>query len=146
MTVNSSRRSEPMLPANASPKLRPDADLKLGPAGGAPARVELLELVNHLDRRGHRLVGVVGAADRRAPLRHHGVADELVERSVMTEHAIHHLREVLGEQARHVVRPHRLGQRGEAANVAEQHGDGPLVAAEPDASPTIRRFASRAAA
>ena len=35
------------------------------------------------------------------------------------------------------VRAHRLGQRGEAADVAEQHGHRSLVAAEPD---RFRRF------
>ena len=108
MTVNSSRRSEPMLPANASPKFRPMPICSSGRPAARQLRVQLVELVHHLDRRGHRLVGVVGAADRRAPLRHDRVADELVERAVMPEHAVHHLGEVLGEQARHVVRTHRL--------------------------------------
>ena len=47
----------------------------------------------------HRAVGVVGRAERRAPLRHHGVADELVQRAAVPEHALHHLGEVLGQQA-----------------------------------------------
>ena len=51
MTVNSSRRSEPMLPANASPKLRPMPICSSGRPVGAPACVQLLELMHHLDAR-----------------------------------------------------------------------------------------------
>ena len=48
----------------------------------------------------------------------------------MPEHALHHLGEVLREQRRHRVGIHRLGQRGEAADVTEQDGHRALLAAE----------------
>jgi hypothetical protein len=61
-----------------------------------------------------------GAA-RRAPLRHHGVADELVERAVVPEHALDHRVEELAERGRHLVGRLPGGVPREAAQVGEEH-------------------------
>ena len=98
---------------------------------GLPLGVQLRQLLHHVDRGRHRLVGVVVGSDRRSPLRHDRVADELVERAAVPEHAVDHLREVLRQQRRHVVRRHGLGQRREAADVGKENNHAALLAAQP---------------
>ena len=127
-------------------EVEPDADLHRRSARRRPARVELVEGEHHVERRVHRAVRVVALAERRAPLRHDRVADELVERAAVAEHALHHLGEVLGEQLGHRVRVHRLRERGEPADVGEEHGHGALVAAELHGVGAVRRCARRGAA
>ena len=73
--------SEPILPAIIGPGVDADADVERRPALGRPARVELVERVDHVERRLDRVVGVVRVVERRAEQRHHHVADELVERA-----------------------------------------------------------------
>ena len=51
-----------------------------------PSLVQPLELVDHVERRLHRVVGVIGIVERRTEERHHHVADELVERALVEEH------------------------------------------------------------
>ena len=58
---------------------------------------------------------IIGLGDRCTPLRHQCVADELVERTAMSEHALHHLGEELREEERGLVRLHRCRQWRSAA-------------------------------
>src|ERR1035437_5269780 len=60
-------------------EVEPDADLECRTGVRRPTRVEPVEGEHHVARRVHRPVRVVALADRRAPLRHDGVADELVK-------------------------------------------------------------------
>src|SRR5207249_1063653 len=150
ITVYSSRRSEPTLPANTSPKLMPipmassastsakysratsariginfgevyaDPDGELGATLLLPLRVELLERCQLIERAPHRAVGVVLVRHGRAPHRHDRVPDELVERAAVFEHDLHHLGEILREERGDGVRTHRLRHRREATNVREE--------------------------
>ena len=88
-----------MIAGNHRPGVDADADVELGAPAALPARVELMQSVEHLERRLDRVVGVVGIVERRAEQRHHHVADELVERAVVAEDDLDHPREVLVEHA-----------------------------------------------
>ena len=89
-----------MLPAIIGPVLMP---MPMSSSANAPRAFhrafELAELVDHLERRLDRVVGVLGIVERRAEQRHHHVADELVERAVVREHDVDHAREVLVQHA-----------------------------------------------
>src|SRR5439155_9891519 len=65
-------------------------------------------------------VGVVRIRGRRAPQRQQPITDELVQRSPVLEDDLDHLGEVLVQQYGDRLRAQVLGQRGEAADVAEQ--------------------------
>src|SRR5690242_20934401 len=45
----------------------------------AQLTLEFLERLRHLERRHHRVPGVIGIVQRRAPEGHDGIADELVQ-------------------------------------------------------------------
>ena len=72
-----------------------DADVQARPPERLPFGIQHVERPDHLQRRLHRVLGVVRVVERRAEERHHHVADELVERAVVREHHLHHAREVL---------------------------------------------------
>ena len=84
-----------MLPATMSPVLMPMPMSSVGMPVGGPLRVQARQLLDHRQRRLHRVVGVVGIVERRAEQRHDHVADELVDRALVREHDRHHAREVL---------------------------------------------------
>ena len=92
--------SEPMLPAIIGPVLMP---MPMSSSATRPAACQRAfssaELVDHLQRRLDRVVGVLGIVERRAEQRHHHVADELVERALVPEHDLDHPREVLVQHA-----------------------------------------------
>src|SRR5215510_9169937 len=64
--VADERELEPALGADVArerlAEIEPDADLQLRATDGPPLRVQLVELVNHLDGGRHRVVGVFDAA------------------------------------------------------------------------------------
>ena len=59
----------------------------------------------------------------RAPESHDGVTNVFVERAMMFEDQAGHVREVLVEEKSQVLGVEFFGNGGEAANVAEHHGD-----------------------
>ncbi len=61
--------------------------------------------------------------ERRAPEGHHRVADVFVERPVDLEDDARHVRKILIEEEREFLRVQFFRNGGEAANVAEHHGD-----------------------
>ena len=118
----------------------PDADL--GPAGLGPAGVEPRDRRAASPTAARRArsgssVWLIGAPQSAMI----GVADELVERAAVLEDHLHHLAEVFAQEPGHRVGAHRLGDRGEAADVAEEHGDRPALAAQPDRAVLLRDLA-----
>jgi hypothetical protein len=71
----------------------------------------------------HGALGVVLMDDRRAENTDHGVADELLDRAVVTLDRSRRPGEVLPEERVHVLRVRRLVQRREAHEVAEERRD-----------------------
>ena len=67
--------------------------------------------------------GSVGTGDGRPEHRHHGVADELVERALLREDLLDHRREVVVQERDHLLGRVRLADRGEATDVREQDRD-----------------------
>ena len=92
----------------------------------------------HRQRRAHSPVRVVRVGDGGAPERHDRVADELVERAAVLEDHLHHLGEVLAQELGDRVRAHALGDGGEAADVAEEHGGRTPLAALTDGLSLLR--------
>ena len=133
ITVYSSRRSEPTLPAMTSPELRPTPTRK--PSPRPSERIHSLNSssagAGHLARRRVGAVGVVLELDRRAEHGHDPVAHEGHERPAVLEDHVGHAREVAVEHLDHLVGRPALGEGREAADVAEQHGHHALLAAEP---------------
>ena len=83
-------------------------------------------------------LGVVLARDRRAPDRHHRVADELLDRpAVAVDNAARRV-EVAREQVAHLLGIAVLGKRGEAHEVAEEHRDEPPLGLRLRASRRVR--------
>src|SRR4029077_18681844 len=72
-------------------------------------------------------VGVSWLGKRRAPERHHGVTNVLVERAAMPEDDLRHLGEVAVQQVGHFLRVERFGECRETSNIAEEHGDRSLL-------------------
>ncbi len=90
--------------------------------------VQLRDLFEDPEPGAHGPLGVVLVRDRRTEHRHHRVADELLDRAAMAfEHGAHAV--VIRTKPRpHVLRVGLLGRRGEADQVAEEHGhDLPLL-------------------
>ena len=116
--------SEPMFPTTASPVLMPmPMRRSAGPPGRGPARVQPLQLGHHRQRAVGGAAGVVGRGERRAPERHHRVADELVERAAVVEDDLRHRAQVLVQHGHHLLGGELLRERGEAADVAEEDGE-----------------------
>ena len=72
-------------------------------------------------------LGVVLLRDRRAPDRHHRVADELLDRAAVALDDAPGRVEVAGEQLADVLGVAPLGERREADEVGEQDGDEPAL-------------------
>ena len=79
------------------------------------------------ERRAHRPFRVVLASHRRAPDRHHCVADELLDRAAQAFDQRAAALEVLAEELADVLGVTMLGQRREADQVGEQHRDEPSL-------------------
>ena len=80
---------------------------------------------DEVERRAHRPLGVVLVRDRRAPDRHHRVADELLDRAAVALDQRAARVEVAREQLAHLLGVAALGQRREADEVGEEHRDEP---------------------
>ena len=97
-------------------------------SSGAPTRRP--SCGHRVDRSSAGADGALGVAlvrDRRAPDRHHGVADELLDHAaVALDHRAGAL-EVARQQLAHLLGVARLGQRGEADEVEEQHRADPAL-------------------
>ena len=131
--VYSRRRSEPTWPDITWPLLRPMPILKPScrPSCAQPL-VEALEAVEHVARGGQRAVGVVVLRQRRAEHGHDAVAHVGHERAAVVEDRLAHRGQVAVQGADDRRRLERLGERGEAAQVAEHDRALALHAAEAD--------------
>jgi hypothetical protein len=74
-----------------------------------------------VEARPHRALGVVLARERRTPERHHGVADELLDRPAIGADGPAGDLEVLRENLADLLRVAALAERGVADQVGEQH-------------------------
>ena len=105
------------------PRIHPDA----GPDPGSPPALELhvqgVQRRLHVDRRADRPEGVVLMNLRNAEHRHHGVADELLDRPAVAFDHRAHLGEVALDDLAERLGVELLAQRGRARDVAEQDGD-----------------------
>ena len=99
-----------------------DPDFQLA-AQFAQLPAQFIERGRHAKRGGHRVAGAVGVGHRGAPERHDRIADELVERAAVGEDDFDLRGKVLVQHRDHVFGARRFGERGEAANVGEQHAD-----------------------
>jgi len=91
------------------------------------SRSELGDCRDEVEGGPHRPLGVVLVCDGRAPDGHHGVADELLDRTaVALDHRPRRV-EIAGEQLPRVLRVARLGEGREADQVGEEDGDEPAL-------------------
>jgi hypothetical protein len=88
-------------------------------------RVEARDRLDEVERRPHRPLGVVLRRDGRTPHGHHRVADELLHRSAVAADQRARQLEVAGEEIARLLGIPALGERGEADEVREKHGDEP---------------------
>jgi hypothetical protein len=113
---------------------RPDRDGSLpgqdpGPqaeldAGVAP---EVADAADELEAGPDGPLGIVLAGDRRAPHRHDGVADELLDRAAVPLDRLAARLEVAGEQLADRLRVAAGGEGGEPDEVGEEDGDVPAL-------------------
>ena len=93
----------------------------------------------HLDRALDGLSGVVGYFERRVPDDHDVVTVVLVHRAIEAVDDVDHPIEVAVQVTEERRGRHAFGHRREAANVAEQHGDLAVLAAEPELTFLLHR-------
>ena len=117
-----------MLPAIMSPELTPTPISSWAIPLAAHARFNSPSSCTMSIGRRHRVVRMVGIVQRRAEQRHHHVADEFIDRSLVLEHDFDHAREVLIELADQFLGVSLLGHRGESADVGEQNRHLPALA------------------
>ncbi|HVS62198.1 MAG TPA: hypothetical protein VMT85_01720 [Thermoanaerobaculia bacterium] len=84
---------------------------------------EPADRVNEVERGAHRPLRVVLLGDRRAPDRHDGVADELLDAPAVALDDLAGGLEIMGQQVAHVLGVPLLRQRREADEVGEEHAD-----------------------
>jgi hypothetical protein len=77
--------------------------------------------VDDLECRPHGSLGVVLVGDRRAPHRHHGVADELLDAAAVALHGVGGRIEIVREHRPYVLGVAAFGERREPDEVDEQH-------------------------
>ena len=82
-------------------------------------------------RRPRRARRMVGVGERRAPQRHHGIAEELVDIAAGRLDRFDHQRVVAVGQRHQLLGREPGGKRGEAREVGEHHGDLAPLAAQP---------------
>ena len=92
-------------------------------AFGFPYFLQFANVLHHLQCRVAGLCGVADFFEGRAPEGHDGIADVLVERTLVIKDQTGHVRKILVQEKRQVLRVEFFGNRGKAANVAEHHGD-----------------------
>jgi hypothetical protein len=112
---------------------RVDADADLhGPDAVPVGRAPLGHAALDVDGRRDRLLRVVRQRCRRAEVRHHRVAHELVDGAAARDDRLRGELEDLVEQPDHVLRLHSLGESGKAPNIDEQNRHVALGAGERD--------------
>ena len=109
---------------------------------GAELFAERADSGDEVERRAHRALRVVLGRDRRAPDRHHGVADELLDRAAVELDQPPARVEVAREKLAHLLRVARLGERREADEVGEEHRDEPPLGGRDSGRRRRRRGAS----
>ena len=125
-------RRQPLLGAgHDGARVQPDARLD----------AELGKRVAHLRRRPYRAERVVLVSRRHAEDRHHRVADELLDRSLVALDDRLHALEVAREQSAKRLGIQLLTQRRRARDVAEQDGDR-LALHAPMIAEAVRRVAA----
>jgi hypothetical protein len=92
-----------------------------GLEGGAAALAERVHRIDQLEGDADGPLGVVLLGDRRAPDRHHRVADELLDRAAVALDRAPGRLEVAREQLAHLLGIARAGERREADQVGEEH-------------------------
>ena len=107
-----------------------NARMQHRPACRSPSHVERMQLIMHILRGTHRAVRIIIGGNRRAPVGHDGIANKLVQRAVMPEHALHHRSKIFIELRSHLIGRQTLRNFGEAAHVAEQDDHSPPYAAK----------------
>ena len=121
--VYSSRRSEPTLPDITGAGVEADAHLEaFVQALLAQPAVEPVQPVEHVARGRERAVGVVLLLQRRAEHGHDAVAHVGDERAAVVEDRLAHRGQVAVQRRDDLLRLERLGERREAAQVAEHDG------------------------
>ena len=83
--------------------------------------------VDEVERGPDRPLGVVLVSDRGAPHRHHGVADELLDRAAVAADDLADSLEVAVLQLADLLGVAALGERGEPDEIGEQDGDEPAL-------------------
>ena len=109
--------------ARRQPLLRPRHHLARHDAD-ASLQAELGQRVPHLERRPHRTQRVVLVQHRHAEDRHHGVADEFLDRAAVPFDDRLHPLEVAGEQRAEPFGIERLAECSRAREVAEENRHG----------------------
>ena len=92
---------------------------------GVDHRAESADAADDLQGGPHGALGVVLVAGRRAPDRHHGVADELLDRAAVALDDPAGKVEIARQQVADLLRVPRLGDRREAHEVGEEDRDDP---------------------
>ncbi|MBO50507.1 MAG: hypothetical protein CMJ69_06950 [Planctomycetaceae bacterium] len=96
----------------------------------APSLRVLVHLPNHLDRRNHRILGMIGIRLRRTVNHHHTVTEIGVEHPPVRFDRRYHDAKVGIEQCHHFLWSVFLGERRKIADVGEQHGHFTVLALE----------------
>ena len=112
-----------MFPTEAMPVLMPMPISSTGLPLGAPLHLQFGQAREHVHGAQAAAFGVVGFVERSAPDGHHRVADIFIKRALMAKNYFSHFRKVTVEQVGERLRVECFGNGGEAANVAEEHGD-----------------------
>jgi hypothetical protein len=99
-------------------------------AAAAPLVEQPLDAVAHGDRHLHRARRRVGTGDGIVEEHHEPVAGEPLERTLVAGDESPDRRVIVAQQAHHVFGIGFLGESGEAAKIAEEHGDLPPVRSE----------------
>jgi hypothetical protein len=126
MTVPSWNPPTSRTPATTSPVLTPIRSSRRGPWSRSALQlaVDLAEGGLHRQRGVDGPAGVVVVGDRRPEQRHHGVADELVDRAASPDDLLDEPPEAGRRDVADLLRVEALGERGEADDVGEEDGDG----------------------
>ena len=105
------------------PIIDADAHADLRRAGRTPFVVPAVEGGQHRSGGLQRIAGVAVRGVRHAEGRQHRVADEFLERAAASEHLPGHPAVKNPQRLHHRFGRHRLGERGEADDIGEQHRD-----------------------
>jgi hypothetical protein len=104
------------------PVMRADADLHRREPGSLTFIRPLLDRIQNLESAGDRARGIIRTWERHAEHDQGSVTDELVDAALVLEHRCGEPASELRKEGAPLVRLHRLGHGGEAADVDEQDG------------------------